>query len=388
MKIAYFDCGSGVSGDMLLGALIDLGLDINSLSEMLRELGLSKFNIKADKVQRKGIGTVNLTVEVEHEHKHRHLKHIYEIVDNPVLSDNVRDSVRKVFEKVAAAEGKIHGIAPEKVHFHEVGALDSIIDIVGAVWGLEQLGIRKCYSSAITLGSGEVKCAHGIIPVPSPATLDIVKGFPVAKREIGSELATPTGAALVTTIAEYTYQLPLLKITGTGYGCGDRELENIPNILRIIAGETIQEYEQDSVMIIETNIDDMIPEIVPHLIDRLLNEGALDVFVTPVIMKKGRQGNQITVLCESSSLNLCSEILFSETTTSGIRISEAGRYKLPRKVEKLKTRWGEINVKSFIRDGKKKIVPEFEECRSIALKESIPLIDVYEEVRKTGNPDD
>ncbi len=386
MKIAYIDCASGVSGDMLLGALTDIGLDKDKLTEILKDLGLSNFEIKAEKVLRKGIGAVNLTIDIGHEHKHRHLKDIYEIVDNPVLSDNVRDKVKKVFEKVAEAEGKIHGISPDKVHFHEVGALDSIIDIVGTIWGLEQLGIDKCFSSAITLGSGEVKCAHGIIPVPSPATLDIIRGYPVLKKEIGFELATPTGTALITTIAEYRENLPLMEIDYTGYGCGDREMENMPNVLRIISGKTISGLEQDKIAILETNIDDMIPEIIPHIIDRLMNEGALDVFVSPVLMKKGRQGNQITVLCEPDAARNFSEILFSETSTSGIRVSETGRFKLPRTVEKLQTRWGEVYVKSFVHNGKKKIVPEFEECRAIAKREEITLLEVYEEIRRTGDP--
>lgn len=388
MNIAYFDCFAGISGDMTLGALVDLGLDVGELESMLKGLGIKSFNLKAERVKRHGIGAINLTVETEPEKHHRNLSHILDIIGSSTLSDKVKKSVENIFRKIAEAEGKIHGVPADKVTFHEVGALDSIIDIVGSVWGLEQMGIEKCYSSAISLGSGTVKCAHGILPVPAPATLEIVKGFPVVKKETGFEICTPTGAALVTTMAEYKARLPQMSIINTGYGCGDREFEHFPNILRIIIGKVEKEFEEDLKLVIETNIDDMNPEFYPYIIEKLLKTGAVDAFLTPALMKKGRPGNKLTVVADESFLNKCLNVIFSETSSFGVRIYETYRKKLPRSTELLKTPWGEISVKTYMLDGKKHIIPEYEECKKIAEKEDIPLKRIYAAIEKIGNRDD
>jgi len=388
MKIAYFDCFSGASGDMILGALVDAGLDVSELDNMLRDLGLDSFSLKAEKVERKGIATTNLHVKTEENDRHRHLKDILEIINGAEFSDTVKETVHKVFMKIAAAESRIHNKPVEKVHFHEVGALDSIIDIVGTVWGIEKLGIAACYSSALSLGSGSVRCAHGVIPVPAPATLEIVRGFPVIKKEIGSELCTPTGAALVTTLAKYVDRLPPMKILATGYGCGDKIFDEIPNIFRMIIAEKVQSHEQDSVLLVETNIDDMNPELFPYVMDRLLQAGAVDVFLTPVIMKKGRPGNLLSILVNPEQLDTCLDIVFAETTTLGVRIAETYRRKLQRASVTIQTPWGAVRAKEIIRAGKKMYIPEFEECKKIALRENVSIEDVYSAIKRIEYADD
>jgi len=388
MSIVYFDCFSGVSGDMFLGALIDLGLNVEVLAKTLKNLGLENFELNVEKTRRNDISATNLHVITEPENRRRNLQDIVDIVYSSALSDSVKQRVERVFTTIAEAESTVHNIPMSKVHFHEVGALDSIIDIVGSIWGLEQLGIETCYSSAITLGSGSIECAHGIIPVPAPATLEIVKNFPVVKKEIGTEVCTPTGAALVTELSEYRDQLPQMKISKIGYGCGDRIIKQIPNMFRIFIGEAVKFYEEDRLLVVETNIDDMNTELFPYVMNRLFESGAVDVFLTPVIMKKGRPGNVLSFLTDEKSLDGCLDIIFSETTSIGIRMYETSRRKLPRSREKLKTPWGTIQVKSIDRFGKKVILPEYEECKKIAIRENIPIEQVYSTVKRLGNPDD
>ena len=388
MKIAYFDCFAGVSGDMVLGALIDLGVDVESLKSMLKSLGVTPFSLNVERVNHKGITAVNLSVKTHHEHHHRSLKDILEIIDSSELSVGARQRIERIFTRIAEAESKIHQLPVEKVHFHEVGAVDSMVDIIGSVWGLEQLGVTTCYSSAVSIGSGSVECEHGIIPVPSPATLELVKGFPVIKKEVGAELATPTGAAIVTTVAEYTHQLPPVRVSKIGYGCGDRELEAFPNILRIIVGEVESIYGEDRILVAETNLDDMNAELFPYVMEKLLNHDAADVYLTPILMKKGRPGHKITVLVENKNLDRCLNILFRETTTLGVRIYETYRKKLERLSEEISSPWGAVRVKSYILGGKKHVVPEFEACKEIAVREKIPLMEIYETVKQIGNQDD
>lgn len=388
MSIAYFDCFAGVSGDMILGALIDLGLSKDELESKLMTLGLSSFSISSEVVSRKGIRAVNVSVKTDEDHHHRKLPDILKILDSPELSDAVKEKTCRIFTRIAEAEGKIHQMPVEEIHFHEVGAMDSIIDIIGSIWGMEKLGITDCFSSAISLGSGSVKCAHGTISVPSPATLELVKDFPVIKKEVGKELATPTGVALITTVAKYTEQLAPMRIEKTGYGCGDRELEDFANVLRIIIGQSIDHVDQDVVMVLETNIDDVTGELYPHLVDKIFETGAVDVYITPIIMKKGRPGHTLTVLTARENLDKCLEILFRESTTLGIRMYETFRHKLKRSSESLETPWGRVKVKAVQQNGKKRIVPEYEECKKIADKENIPLLDVYDKIKNLGNPDD
>ncbi|MFC1553179.1 nickel pincer cofactor biosynthesis protein LarC [candidate division KSB1 bacterium] len=388
MKAAYFDCFAGVSGDMILGALIDLGLIVEELDELLRSVGLDSFELKAERTNKKGFNSINFTVTVEHSHHHRKLNDILSIVDKSELSDTAKKSITKIFTRIAEIEGGIHQRPKEDVHFHEVGSMDSMIDIFGTVWGIEKLGIEKLYCSAITMGSGSVKCEHGIIPVPSPASLGLAEGFPVQKKEVGFELATPTGVALVTSLAEFVDLLPEMKITGTGYGCGDRDIEDFPNVLRIITGETAKTLEEDNKLIIETNIDDMNPEILPYVIERLLNDGAVDAFLTPILMKKGRPGYKLSVITDRSFSDRCLRTIFSETSSIGVRMYETSRKKLKRESENVKTEFGDIKVKSYVFENDKYIAPEYEECKKIALKENIPLQKVYDMIKRSGKTDD
>lgn len=388
MSIAYFDCFAGVSGDMILGGLIDLGLDVKGLEKKLHSIGIDSFTLKAELTERKRIRAMNFSVETGESHHHRTLQDILKIIDSPELSTAVKERAKRIFTRIAEAESTIHQKPVDSIHFHEVGAIDSIVDIIGSVWGLEELGITECFCSAISLGSGSVDCAHGTLSVPSPATLELVKGFPVIKKEIGVELATPTGVAIITSVAQFVGQMKPMIIEKTGYGCGDRDLEEFPNIVRIIKGQPVENREQDCVKIIETNLDDISAEIVPYLLEKLTEKGAVDAFVTPVIMKKGRPGYKITVLSDSEHLDECTNVLFSESATIGVRIYETYRQKLKREIETLNTPWGDVKVKAVILNGKKKIVPEYEECKKIAVKEDLPFIDVYTTIKQIGNSDD
>jgi len=378
MKIAYFDCFAGISGDMTLGALVDLGLDVDELKSMLTGLGITSAAFTVDRIMRHGIGAVKLSVATAPEHHHRHLGDILEMIHASPLSDNVKEGSERIFTRIAEAESTIHGLPVDKVHFHEVGALDSIIDIVGSVWGLERLGIARCFSSAVSLGTGTIRCEHGTLPVPAPATLELLKDFPVVKKEVAGELCTPTGAAIVSTLAQ----------SDTGYGCGDRECEQFPNILRLIVGETVSDFEADRMLVVETNIDDMNAELYPYVMEKLLQDGAVDVYVTPIQMKKGRPGHMLTMILEEEKLHRCLDTVFRETTTLGVRIHETFRQKLRRSSEEIHTPWGSLRVKICWLNGKKRIVPEFEECKTLAQRENIPLIDVLTAVNRIGNADD
>jgi len=377
MKIAYFDCFSGASGDMILGALVDLGVDLASIERVINELGISNFRLKKFDVKKNHIKAVKVDVEVWEDDHHRHLSDIIHLVEGGKLSENSKKIIKRVFQRIAEAEAKIHQVPVEKVHFHEVGALDSIIDIIGAVVGLEYLGIKKIYSSAMGLGSGSVKCAHGIIPVPAPATLELMKGFPVNKREIPCELCTPTGAGLVTTLAEFTDLLPDMIIEKIGYGAGTREVKEIPNILRIIQGTEKEKFLTDSVLLIETNIDDMNPEIYSYIIERLFENNAVDVYITPVYMKKGRPGSLLSIIADKKDVNNLLDIIFSESTTLGVRITEVQRKKLERNLEVIDSPFGTITVKAKTRNGNKVFYPEFEECKKIAKKKNISISVIY-----------
>ncbi len=388
MKIAYFDCFAGISGDMMLGALVDCGLDIKSLKDMVRSLGINGVSIDAKRITKKGIGATDFKLTVTEQKKHRHLKDIIAIIESGDLSESTREKSKNICRRISEAESTIHQIPLEKIHFHEVGAADSIIDIIGSVWGLEQLGIEACYCSEICLGSGSVECEHGTIPVPAPATLELVKGFPVTKKEIGAELTTPTGAALVTTLAQYSAALPTMRITGTGYGAGDRDDKNFPNVFRIIICETDADFEQDKMIVAESNVDDLNPEMFPYIMEKLFKKGAVDVFLTPIIMKKGRPGQKITVVLERSYLDTCMDVIFQETTSLGIRYHDTDRTKLVREIEKVQTPWGMLKVKSYFYNGKKHTSPEYEECKKVAEKENIPLKYVYDVIKRIGNPDD
>ena len=383
MKILYFDCISGISGDMILGAFIDMGTDVDELKRDLDKLGIGQFSFSVKKVIRNGISVTSLDVETEEGTHHRNYNTIKKIIDESMLSARVKELSNKVFYRLAAAEGKVHSKPVDKVHFHEVGAVDSIVDIVGACICIDRFNIEKIYSSPLKLGSGVVNSAHGVIPVPAPATVELVKDYPVVKTSVKSELTTPTGAAIVTALSDGVVDEISFTSYNCGYGAGSKEIEEVPNILRIFLGETDSTLEYDEVMLVEVNIDDMNPELYSFIFDKLFDNGALDVFVTPVIMKKGRPGNVLSVLCEKGNLREISSILFQETTTIGLRTSVVNRLKLKREVIEIDTKFGKMKAKKVIFNNKVKIVPEYDECRNIAESRNIPLIDIYKMVQES-----
>ena len=385
MKIAYFDCFSGVSGDMILGALVDAGLRLKELESELAKLKISGFKLKAQKTTRKGISATKLRVDTGKQHVKRSLKDILEIIERSDLDNDIKVSGKKIFKELAAVEAKIHNEKVEKVHFHELGALDCIIDVIGSLVALKRLGIDEVYSSRLHVGTGFVGCEHGTIPVPAPATLELLKGIPVYSSGIEAELVTPTGAAILKNLSKSFGALPEMKVNKIGYGAGSRELE-IPNLLRVYVGQMKKgRYDQDEVILIETNLDNMNPEFFDYTTEKLLKQGVLDVFMTPVFMKKNRPGTMLSVLTTMEKLDETLATIFSETTTLGVRIQSLERKILPRETIAVKMRFGEVKVK-VSKVGKQivNIAPEYEDCKRIAAKQEIPLKDVYDEARRSA----
>ena len=385
MRVAYFDCFSGISGDMVLGALVDLGWPVKELERELDKLDLLDYQIEAEKVAKKGITSTQIKIRAKEEKKERKLKDILSILDKSKLEEEIKERSRAIFIRLANAEAKIHGKNPEEIHFHELGGLDTIIDVVGAVAGMKYLGIEKVYSSSLPLGKGFLKCSHGTLPVPAPATLELLKGVPVYGSNIEAELVTPTGAVIISTLAENFGQMPPMKIDNIGYGAGQRDLP-VPNLLRVSVGVLKNAYEEDVVSLIQTNIDDMNPEFYEHIADRLFDEGALDVFLTPIQMKKTRPATMLSVITDEEKIERMLELIFDETTTLGVRISKIKRRKLNRESRKVATKYGEIEVKIGKLDGMvKNISPGYEECRKIATRLNIPLREVYQEAKQAAS---
>ncbi len=381
-KIIYFDPFSGASGDMIIGALLDAGLDFNVFKNELAKLNLPGYEIFAEKKVSKGITGTKFSVKTINDVSHRSLSNILAIIDNSGLKNSVKENSKKIFRRLGESEAKIHNISIEEIHFHEVGAIDSIVDIVGAAIGLDLLGITNVYVNRFHLGKGTVKTAHGLLPVPAPATLDLLKGFPVFSTGIANELVTPTGAAVLTTLAEEVDGCPDMKIHSSGYGAGSRELP-IANLLRVIIGET-ESSQSDLVQLIETNIDDMNPEFYEYVMESLFENGAKDVYFTPIIMKKNRPGIILSVLSDPLQVDKLVDIIFLETTTLGVRISEIKKRRiLNRESLEINTEWGKVRVKiRTIDESSKLFSPEYEDCRKIAKEHKIPLQRVYETARK------
>ncbi|RLF47905.1 MAG: nickel pincer cofactor biosynthesis protein LarC [Thermoplasmata archaeon] len=374
--IAYVDIISGISGDMFLAALIDVGFSLNKLKKELSKLEI-EFEIEAKK-EKDVIEGTSLYIHSE-DKKERGLKEILKIIDESSIDEEVKQKAKEIFRKLAKIEAKIHGIGVDKVHFHELGAVDTIIDIVGSLIAMKGLGIKKLYSSPVLLGKGKVKCRHGMLPVPAPATLELLKGKPVIFSSIPAELTTPTGAALLS-MAEFSH--PEMEVARIGYGMGKKKLD-FPNVLRIVIG---REIDKSGIYVIETNIDDMNPEIFPYVIDKLLEAGVLDAFVMPVVMKKGRTGFLLKVLATHEKMEEVKKILFEETTTFGMRFWKVSRDKLERKVVTVKTKYGEVRVKIGYYNGKvANISPEYEDCRRIAMGKGVAIKEVYEEARKKAS---
>jgi len=386
-KVLYFDCFAGISGDMTVGALIDLGADEKELLQSLDSLHLHGYRIEIKKSLKNGISGTDFNVIIEEDHSHhshhhhhhhsRNLSDISNIINSSPLDSSVKELSLKIFHEIAAAESKIHAKSIDEIHFHEVGAIDSIVDIVASAVCLNMIKPDKIISSPLNLGEGTVECAHGIFPVPAPATAEILKGIPVYSSGIKKEMTTPTGAAIIKCIAEEFSSFPAMKIDSTGYGLGKRNLE-VPNVLRAVIGE--MDYSEKKVMI-ETNIDDMSGELFSYILPKLLDAGALDVFITPVIMKKSRPGHVLSVLCESGKVDVLEEIIFTETTTFGTRRYEVERSELERSISKVKTSYGEISVKKGYMNGKSlKFSPEYEECAQAAQRYGVPVREVYNAV--------
>ncbi|HVO67252.1 MAG TPA: nickel pincer cofactor biosynthesis protein LarC [Syntrophales bacterium] len=383
MRIAYFDCFSGISGNMILGALIDAGLDFHQLKLELGKLKISGYTLKVYKTTRKGISGTMFTVNTEEDHVERHLRDIEEIIDHSDLGDDIKSSSKAIFNELAHVEAKIHNSDPGKVHFHEIGGLDSIIDIVGSLIGMKLLGIEAVYASKIPVETGFVECDHGILPLPAPATLELLKGIPVYASGMEKELVTPTGIAILKNIAKSFGTIPNMKVNHIGYGAGSRNLK-IPNLLRVWLGEASEkgEYEEDEVILVETNLDNMNPEFIGYASEKLLERGALDVFMTPIFMKKNRPGTLLSVLITPDKLEEIISIVFAETTSLGIRFQRLKRRKLLRELVAVETPLGSVRVK-VSRTGReiKNISPEYDDCKEIAIKQGISLRKVYEEVK-------
>jgi uncharacterized protein (TIGR00299 family) protein len=380
MKICYLDCFSGISGDMLLGALVDAGADADALRAEIDRLGLEGVAVRFEKTSRAGIGGTKLHVDVAHDHSHRSLQKIEQIITASGLGEEVKQRAIRIFRRLGEVEAGIHGIPIEKVHFHEVGAWDSIVDIVGACIGFNLLGIERIYCSALNLGSGTVKAAHGVMPVPAPATAALVQGIPVYSDGPEAELTTPTGAAIATTLAEGFGKAPAMRITTTGYGAGSQDFKGRANLLRVLIGEMSAAREASEVYVIEANVDDMSPQVAGFVRERLLEAGALDVTFTPIFMKKDRPGFLISVVARTEDCDRLSELLFEETTTLGQRMYRAERRVLERSWKTVETPWGSVRIKVAAENGRiRNFAPEYEDCRRIALEHKIPLKEVLQQ---------
>jgi pyridinium-3,5-bisthiocarboxylic acid mononucleotide nickel chelatase len=379
MKLAYLDGSSGISGDMFLGALLDAGVDAERLRAELAKLGLEDYEFKLGRAMRCGIAGNRVEIAVSGAQPHRHLHHIEEVITKTALSDAVKSKALAAFRKIAEAEGKLHDKPPEKIHFHEVGAVDAILDIVGTCLGFEMLGVEEFICSPLNLGSGRVQAAHGSLPVPAPATAELLKGIPVYSSDVAGELVTPTGAALVATLASSFGPMPRMTIDRIGYGAGANDPPGHPNIARLFVGERAAENTggQETISIIEANVDDMSPQIFGYFSEKALAAGALDVTCAPIQMKKNRPGFLITVLARPEQTDALANLMFAETTTIGVRIHEARRKVLERKFVDVETPFGRVQVKISILNGKVlNTAPEYDECERVAREKSVPIKEV------------
>jgi pyridinium-3,5-bisthiocarboxylic acid mononucleotide nickel chelatase len=379
MKIAYLDCFAGASGDMILGAFLDAGLETEALTKALKTLPLEGYVLQAFREERSHLFGTRFVVDADKgKQPPRTFADIRNIIRNSALSVRVKERSIRVFESLAAEEGKIHACDPETVHFHEVGAVDSIVDIVGAVFALESLGIESLYASPLPLGSGFVETRHGAIPLPAPATIALLKGIPVYDSGIKEELVTPTGAALLKALACAFGPMPPMVVQSIGYGVGARNLPDRPNLLRVLLGRDEQGIRTDTVVVLEANVDDANPEWLGYLMERLFREGALDVLFCPVHMKKNRPGVLIQVIGKPHHKDLLLEILFEESTTLGVRFRYSQRSVLERSPAELESPWGTIEVNKVRRsDGSFRLLPEYETCRRIALEKQLPIREIY-----------
>ena len=442
MRIAYLECFSGISGDMFLGALVDAGVSPQLLQDRVAALGLGA-KLEISRVMRSGISATKVDVWIDgekdmpreeywakqeasqshdhhdhghghdhdhvhlqehhhshgessragapaphkHEHSHRGLTEIRKIISAAQISESAKKTAISIFEALGSAEAKIHDVPVETIHFHEVGAVDAIVDIVCAAVGVEALAVDEIVCSSLNVGGGTVKCAHGTFPVPAPATVELLKDAPVYSANVQAELVTPTGAAIVKTLAKRFSAFPEMKVEKSAYGAGSRDFPGHPNVLRIVIGEVAAKMtaktQSDTISVLEANLDDLNPQVFGYVMDRLLDEGALDVFGVPVQMKKSRPGTLLTVLCKPEDEDKLTQLVFSETTTLGIRRREESRQALARRWESVRTEWGEVRIKIASMNGTvTNYAPEYEDCRRIAAEHHVPLKTVMQEASR------
>lgn len=380
----YLDCFSGISGDMTLGALVHLGVPAEWLKETLAKMPLDGFDLQVQPVVRHGIGATQVVVVVPESHHHRHYSDICEMLSASPYSEQVKAYSLAIFDKIATAEAAIHAMPKEKVHFHEVGSMDAIIDVVGTCLGMEYLGIERVVASSLPLGHGFVQCQHGTLPVPAPATLEILKGVPVYAGEVAQEMVTPTGAAIAATLAKSFEPLPQMQVEKIGYGVGTRELKQQPNLLRVMMGPVSHEGRDGGtrkLVMVETSVDDMNPELFGYLMEKLFEDGALDLHWVPIQMKKNRPGTLVQVLCEPEKRPAIVDRILTETTSLGVRHYDVYRTSLAREIVQVQTPFGRLRAKKVTYpNGNYRMVPEFEVCKQIATSKQMPLREVYDRI--------
>ncbi len=394
MRVAYLDCASGVSGDMILGALVDAGVELDALNRAIASLELPGCHLTAEEVRRCGFRARQVHVHTRPEQTPRPLSDILKRIERSSLTDRPKQWAERIFRRLAEVEAQVHGIDVEDVHFHELGAADTMADVVGAAVGFEQLGVDRVVVSPIPTGSGKIQMAHGTVSVPAPAVAELLRGVPLAESNVEAELTTPTGAAIVTTLAERFGPLPAMTLRKIGCGAGRRDLAEQPNLLRILLGEIVQGagtsgpgVETDEVCLLETNLDDTTGEVIGYCIDRLWRCGALDVWTTAIQMKKNRPGVMLSVLARAEEVAAIEAILFRQTPTLGLRYRSARRHVLQRKAHKVTTPWGTVEGQvRRLPDGTTPFAPEYESCRQIASRHGVPLQEVYEAARKAFDP--
>lgn len=385
MRTLYFDCFSGASGNMILGALLALGVDRHELETELSKLNLPDVSLKIETVDRSGISATHVDVIAPDQHAHRHLLNIVKIIESSDLSQTVKTRAIAIFTRLAEAEARVHGISVEKVHFHEVGAIDAIVDIVGACIGFEILGIERFACSKIHVGSGFVQMEHGKFPVPPPAVTELLRGVPIYSTEIDGELITPTAAAIISTVCDSYGRLPKIEVEGVSYGAGTRSYKDFSNVLRLMVGEAAIEKSStpspENLLLVETNLDDISPQIVGFVMERAFELGALDCWFTPIQMKKNRPATMVSILCPQEKREVLSELLYAETTTLGLRVRSVERECLEREFRTVSTKYGEIDVKIAKYNGRiSNVMPEYEQVRSLAIKNNVPFREVQKEV--------
>jgi uncharacterized protein (TIGR00299 family) protein len=386
MKLAYFDCFSGISGDMTLGALLDAGCMVEELRAGLRGLQVPGWELTAEKVWKNGMAATYVQVVTEDQSKHRSLSAILEILQQSQLAPTIRERAAAIFLKLGEAEAHVHDVPLDKIHFHEVGAVDAIVDIVGSCIGFHALGVEQFACSPLNVGGGTAKMAHGILPVPAPATANLLLGRPTYSTGVQKELVTPTGAAIVATLCDSFGPQPPMSVSAIGYGAGTADLPGQPNVVRIMVGEAAEKNVSgfdEEIAVIEANLDDMNPQIYGYFLEKALGAGALDVYTTPVQMKKNRPGTLLTVLCKPQETNALMSLIFAETTTFGARSYRAARRVLPREWVNVATDYGVVRIKVSRVNGRiLHVAPEFDDCRKLAMEKNVPLQRVIAEAMR------